>query len=371
MDPRYAKLADLFTGYSTKVQPGDKVLLHTDVSTPHDMNRAVIESVRRAGGVMLAPMVTDPRLMAAARVGCTAESLKVDADAYLTTIRGTDVRIIVRGYVNPLELKDVPAEDSQRYDRHFYAQVIDEAVEHTRWVLSVWPTPGFALLAGMSTAEMEGFFFDAVLVDYAAMNRSAQPLQELMERTKQVRLVGPGDTYLTMSIAGIPVLLCTGERNIPDGEAETAPVRDSVNGVVHYNTMSITKAGEKFKGLRFVVRDGKIVEASCDSGSAERLERILDTDEGSRYFGEFSLGINWGIGQIIGDTLFDEKVGGTFHLTPGKAYGDVDNGNRSGIHWDIIGDQREAAGGGEIWFDGVLIRKNGLFVPDALAGLNP
>lgn len=371
MDPRYQKLAELLVGYATKVQPGEHVLLQTDLSTPFDMNLAVIEAVRQAGGVLLNPMIWDPRLQAAARVGCTEQSLAVDANAYLATIRGTVVRIAIRGYINPLELRSVPPDDAQRFDRHFYAVVIEEAVEKTRWVLTEWPTTGFALMCGMSTSQAEEFFFRAVLADYPAMEQRVKPLQELMDRTKYVRIVGPFDTDLSFSIEGIPSVPCVGHRNIPDGECYTAPVRDSMQGVVQYNTVTITKNGEKFEGVRFVVKDGKIIKASCRAGNLERLQKMLDTDEGARYFGEWSLGLNWGVTETIGDTLFDEKVGGTFHLTPGKAYKDADNGNKSGVHWDIVCDQREHAGGGELWFDGQLVRKNGLFVIEELADLNP
>lgn len=370
MDTRYEKLAETLVGFSTKTGRGDRVLLQTDVTVPFDMNLAVIRAVRKAGGIMLRPMPIDQRLLAAAQEGCTKRSLGVDAASYLTTILGTDVRIALRGYMNPFEPSGVPSKDSQRHDRYFTGAVMEEAVEGTRWVVTNWPTPGFAILAGMSTTEAEDFFFRAVLVDYEAMTRSVQPLLDLMRQTKDVRIVGP-NTDLAFSIEGIPAIPCTGERNIPDGEAETAPVRDSVNGRIQYNTLTITKTGDRFEGVGFEVRDGKIIDAWCDSGDENRLQTILDTDEGARYFGEFSLGINWGVTRVIGDTLFDEKVGGTFHFTPGKCYDAAPNGNKSAIHWDIVCDQRESAGGGEIFFDGVLVRKNGLFVLDALQGLNP
>ncbi len=371
MDPRYSQLADIMVDFSTKVQPGDQVLLQTDVSTPHDMNLALIEAVRKRGGTMLTPIIWNPRLFAAARVGCTEQSLGVDAQAYLTTIRGTQVRIALRGYDNPLEMSGVPGEDQQRYDKCYTGAVMEQAVEHTRWVLSIWPTTGFAQLAGLTTTQAEDMFFGAVLADYPAMERSVQPLKELMDRTDRVEISGPGETNLKFSIKGIGGVPCVGHRNIPDGEVYTAPVHDSMNGRIEYNTLTITKSGERFEGVWFNIANGKIVDSGCEVGDEDRIKQILDTDEGARYFGEFSFGLNWGIQHIIGDTLFDEKVGGTFHLTPGKAYSNADNGNRSGVHWDIVCDQREAAGGGEIYFDGVLVRKNGIFVLEELAGLNP
>ena len=371
MDPRYRQLAEIMTGYSTQIGQGDHVLLMTDVSTPHDMNVAVIEAARARGGILLDPLVWSPRLMAAARRGCTQASLLVDSDAYLAKLKGTQVRIVLCGYTNPLEMSDVPGEDQALFDKVYTGRTMEQAIEHTRWVLSVWPTTGFALMAGLSTTAAEDMFFKAVLADYPAMERAVQPLKDLMDRTDQVRIIGPGETFLEFSIKGIGSVPCTGRLNIPDGEVFTAPVRDTMRGTIHYNTLTITKTGDRFEGVRFEVMNGKIIKSGCDGGDPKRIEQILNTDEGARYFGEWSLGLNNEITTIIGDTLFDEKVGGTFHLTPGKAYATADNGNRSGVHWDIVCDQREPAGGGEIYFDGRLVRKNGLFVLDELAGLNP
>ncbi len=371
MDPRYKRLAEIMVGFSTEVGPGDHVLLMTDVSTPHEMNAAVIEAARARGGIMLDPLIWNQRLMAAARVGCTEASLLVDADAYLAKLKGTQVRIALRGYTNPLEMSGVSGEDQARFDKYYTGATIEQAVEHTRWVLSVWPTTGFALMAGLSTTAAEDMFFKAVLADYPAMERSVQPLKELMDRTDRVEIIGPGETRLSFSIKGIGGVPCVGHWNIPDGEVYTAPVRDSMNGMIQYNTLTITKSGERFEGVWFDIANGKIVGSACKVGDPHRIVQILNTDEGARYFGEWSLGINNDITRIIGDTLFDEKVGGTFHLTPGKAYKNADNGNKSGVHWDIVCDQREPAGGGEIWFDGQLIRKNGIFVRPELAGLNP
>ncbi|MDD5341977.1 MAG: aminopeptidase [Patescibacteria group bacterium] len=371
MDSRYEKLAQVLVRHSTKVRKGDRVLLMTDVSTPHDMNLAVIQAVRDAGGVCLEPYIMDQRLQAAARIGCTARQLRVDAAAQLVRYLGAAVRIAIRGYMNPLEIGDVPPEDSQRYSREYLNIVMDEGVEGTRWVLTEWPTPGFAVLANMSTTGAEQFFFEAVFADYPAMTRAAQPLRHLMERTKQVRIVGPKRTDLTFSIEGVPVVPCIGKKNIPDGEMYTAPVLNSVNGVIEFNTVSITREGERFSGIGFEVKDGVIVREWCETGDSDRLSKRLDTDEGARRFGEFSLGLNWDVTRTIGDTLFDEKVGGSFHLTPGRSYDDAPNGNSSATHWDLVCDQREGFGGGDIYFDGRLVRKNGLFVPKVLANLNP
>ncbi len=357
-------------GYSTKVGRGDRVLLMTDVSVPFDMNRAVIEAVRQAGGTLLEPQILNARLSAAARIGCTPRQLRVDAAAQLVRYLGADVRIALRSYQNPNELKDVPADDNQRFDQVYVGFVLDEGIEGTRWVLTEWPTEGFAVLAGLTTSEAEDYFFDAVLDDYPAMARNVVPLQRLMEQTDKVRIVGP-DTDLTFSIKGIPVIPCTGEKNIPDGECYTAPVLDSADGRIQFNTISNTKSGDRYEGVGFEVVKGRIVREWCRVGNTERLTKILDTDDGARRFGEFSLGFNRRILRAIGDTLFDEKIDGSLHFTPGRAYDNAPNGNSSAIHWDLVLVQRPECGGGEIWFDGVLIRKDGIFVLEELAGLNP
>ena len=225
-----------------------------------------------------------------------------------------------------------------------------------------------ALLAQRATEEFADFYFRVCTLDYAALSRAMDPLKELMESTEQVRIEGPG-TKLSFSIKDIPVVKCDGQRNIPDGEVYTAPVRDSVEGVVQYNTATL-REGALFRNIRFEIERGRIVGATCE-GDEERLRHILDSDEGARSFGEFALGLNPHIDRAMQDTLFDEKIGGSFHLTPGNAYETADNGNRSAVHWDLVCMQDPGAGGGEIYFDDRLVRKDGRFVVPELEGLNP
>jgi aminopeptidase len=222
--------------------------------------------------------------------------------------------------------------------------------------------------AGMSTDAFEKFYFDVCTMDYPRMQKAAEPLRELMMKTDRVEIKGPG-TDISFSIKDIGVRQSYGLRNIPDGECFTSPVRDSVNGVVQYNTVSLYQ-GTEFKDVRLVCKDGKVVEAHAGD-KTDKMNEILDTDEGARYFGEWALGYNPYILHPMKDTLFDEKIGGSFHMTPGNAYDDADNGNRSAVHWDIVCIQRPEYGGGEIYFDGRLIRKDGIFVVPELEGLNP
>jgi aminopeptidase len=193
------------------------------------------------------------------------------------------------------------------------------------------------------------------------------PLVQLLERTDKVQIKGPG-TDLTFSIKNIPVIKCDGEKNIPDGEVYTAPVKDSVNGVIRYNTPS-PHDGFVFKDMELTFEKGKIIKAV--SNDSDRCNAIFDTDDGARYVGEFAFGVNPQIHDAMGDILFDEKIAGSIHFTPGASYDDAFNGNKSAVHWDLVLIQTPAYGGGEIYLDDVLVRKDGLFVIDELKGLNP
>ena len=180
-------------------------------------------------------------------------------------------------------------------------------------------------------------------------------------------ITAPG-TDLEFSIKGIPVIPCNGEHNIPDGEVFTAPVRDSINGVIRFNVPSLYQ-GTTFDGVELEFKAGKIVRATS-ANEPDKLNRILDSDDGGRYTGEWSIACNNRILRPMKDILFDEKIGGSMHLTPGNAYDDADNGNRSRIHWDLILIQRPDYGGGNIYFDGELIRQDGRFLPEDLQPLN-
>jgi len=217
----------------------------------------------------------------------------------------------------------------------------------------------------MSLEEYEDYLFSACCIDWDKESLKQDKLKTLMDKTNSVRIIAP-DTDLTFSIAGLPGIKCDGRFNMPDGEVFTAPVKDSVQGHITYNCPSIYQ-GKEFNAVRFEFKDGKIIEASAGGDMTGMLNKILDTDEGARYVGEFSLGINPGIRQPMRNILFDEKIFGSIHFTPGQAYDECDNGNRSAVHWDLV----RILTDGEIWFDDVLIQKNGLFIHQDLLELNP
>ena len=245
----------------------------------------------------------------------------------------------------------------------------EQRINHTRWCVLRWPTPSMAQLAEMSTEAFEDFYFDVCTLDYAKMDRAAQKLKARMDKSERVHLKGPGDTDLTFSIKDIPTIPCSGKLNIPDGECFTAPVRDSVNGVIHFNTPTVYN-GSSFKNVRLEFKDGKVVGATCD-GDDDKLNSILDTDEGGRYVGEFAIGYNPYILEPMKDILFDEKIAGSLHFTPGRCYEEAPNGNDSEMHWDLVLIQRPEYGGGTIAFDDEIVRKDGTFIVDDLKDLNP
>ena len=245
--------------------------------------------------------------------------------------------------------------------------VLNHRVKKTRWCVLRWPTPSMAQAAGMSTEAFENLYFDVCTMNYRKMARAMQPLERLMKRTDRVRIKGPG-TDLSFTIKGIGAKMCKGDRNIPDGEVFSCPVKNSINGQIQFNTPTIY-SGTKFENVLLEFEDGKVVKAK--SNNTKRLNEILDTDAGARYTGEFSLGFNPYILNPMCDILFDEKIAGSLHFTPGQAYKECDNGNRSAVHWDMVLIQRKDWGGGEVWFDDELIRRNGIFLPRDLKGLNP
>ena len=301
-------------------------------------------------------------------MGCTREQLELRAEADALLMSRMQAYIGFTAIQNDSEMSDVPAERMELmscvYEEPVHGKI---RVPKTRWCVLRYPTPAMAQAASMSMEGFEDFLFDVCTMDYSRMDRAMDPLKALMERTDRVRITGPG-TDLSFSIKGMPAIKCAGEANIPDGEIYTAPVKESVNGVVRYNTPSLMD-GYTFENVCLTFENGKIVRA--EANDAARINRIFDMDAGARYVGEFAIGVNPFIRKPMKNTLFDEKIMGSFHFTPGACYEDCDNGNRSALHWDLVCIQTPACGGGEMYFDGVLVRRDGRFVLPELECLNP
>lgn len=365
-DPRYRQLARVLVEHSTRVKPGDRVLIEAfDMS--EEFLVTLIREVAAAGGHPLCTTKHN-RVLRELYSHATEEQMELLARVERLQMENVQVYIGMRGSINVTELADVPQERLALFQKSIWKKVHSEIrVPKTRWVVLRWPTPSFAQQARMSTEAFEDYYFDVCTIDYGAMKKAMEPLQERMDRARQVHILGPG-TDLTFSIEGIPVIGCSGENNIPDGEMFTAPVRDSVQGRLSVNTQSLYH-GVVYENIVLEFEDGRIEKV--EANRQERIEQLLDSDEGARYIGEFSLAFNPKILHPMLDILFDEKIAGSFHFTPGQAYEEADNGNRSEIHWDLVTIQRPEYGGGEIYFDGELIRRDGLFVPEELQALNP
>jgi aminopeptidase len=365
MDKRIKKLANNLVNYSTKIQKGENVLIRVGGLSGKPLALQLIKEVYAAGGYPFVE-IKDQSITREIALQCSKDKQDVQSKADLQLMKEMDAYISVTATDNFSEMSDIPVKkitelmDSDK-------PVLDERVNNTKWVVLRYPTNAMAQKSDMSLEKFEDFFYDVCNLDYSKMAEEMESLVSLMEKTDKVHIKGPG-TDLKFSIKDINVIPCAGEANIPDGEVYTAPVKDSVNGYITYNTPS-NYQGFTYKDIRLEFENGKIVKA--EANDTEKINELLDTDEGARYMGEFAIGVNPYITKPMENILFDEKIMGSIHFTPGKSYDDASNGNDSKVHWDIVLIQTPEFGGGEIWFDDVLIRKDGKFVIDELKGLNP
>jgi len=364
-EPRYRKLAELLTGYSTALKRGDRVWIDA-AEIPEDFLVELIRSVRARGADPFVHLHAGKVSRELGR-GVTEKALRFSLRHDLRKMQEMQAYIALRGSQNVFESSDVSAE-KQKLAGKILRPISDRRINHTRWVVLRWPTPAMAQAAGLSTEAFEDLFFQVCTLDYRQLAKATRPLEKLMRRTDRVHITGPG-TDLRFSIKGMGIIPCVGERNIPDGEVFTAPVKESVEGQVTFNAPAVYR-GIPFDNVWLKFSKGRIVEAKAGDKSRQ-LEEIFDSDAGARYVGEFSLGLNPYLHRPIRDILFDEKIAGSFHFTPGQAYEEADNGNRSQVHWDLVCLQDRVHGGGRIFFDGKMIREDGRFVTRELAGLNP
>lgn len=371
-DPRIQKLAHLLVNHSLKVQKGEKVLIQNN-NVQAELVKALVKEIYAVEAypfVSLKDLTIERELM----FGATEEQLKIRADIEGHEMAQMDCFIGFRAINNLYAQCDVPAEKMAMYDKFYYEPVhMQRRLHHTRWVVLRYPTSAMAQLSEMSEEAFEDFFFEVCCLDYSKMSKAMDNLVALMEKTDKVRIFSEATstnkgTDLTFSIKGMNAVKCDGSANIPDGEVYTAPVKNSVNGRISYNTHSL-EGGFLYDNISFVFKDGKIIEATAND--SDRINTVLNTDEGARYIGEFAIGVNPFILYPMKETLFDEKIAGSIHFTPGNSYDDCNNGNKSAIHWDLVLIQRPEFGGGEIYFDDVLIRKDGIFVHPDLLCLNP
>lgn len=365
MTEEIIKLAKTIVEYSIDVQPKERVMISFFSDDCKDIVKELITQISVRGGIPYYKRL-DKELDSLLLKQNNSDLIDILVKYEEFNVNNYDSIIFVKYTENEYENKLVPALIKHEYDLKIHP-IQNIRVNKRKWVLFNCPSLIDAYKAHMSMDDFKKYAFKVMNVDYSNMYKKLQPLKELMEKTDKVRMIGL-NTDISFSIKGMPAIPCCGTHNIPDGEIYTAPIRDSVNGTITYNTPSPYR-GNTYNNISLTFLNGKIVSATCDE-NIEDLNAIFNTDEGARYIGEFSFGVNPKILVPTGDILYDEKIKGSIHFTPGASYEDCNNGNTSAIHWDLVWIQREDYGGGEVYFDDVLIRKDGLFVLDSLKSIN-
>ncbi len=363
-DPRIGRFAEILVDYSTRVKKGDVVLINAAGFEAMPLVKELYALCLKRGAKYVEYGFSVPEIDRNFYNLANKQQLDHFPQHKLDFYKTVTVYIGISSGNNSMVMANARQEAMVTYQK-VTKPLIDQRVKHTRWCVTRYPTHAAAQEARMSLDEYEDYLFSACCIDWKAESKKQDKLKKLMDRTKKVRIVAP-DTDLRFSIDGLPGIKCDGRFNMPDGEVFTAPVRDSVQGHITYNCPSIYQ-GKEYNGIRFDFKNGRIIKATAEAGMSTVLNKILDTDDGARYIGEFSLGINPGIRQPMRNILFDEKIFGSIHFTPGQAYDECDNGNRSAVHWDLV----RILTDGEIWFDDALIQKKGRFVHKDLLSLNP
>jgi aminopeptidase len=364
-DARIQQLARTLVYHSCQVKSRDIVVIEFSGIAAMPLVHACIEEITYAGGIPFCFFHSE-QLMRSFFVHATEEQYRAYGAMMRQMMEACHCYIGIRSSENPFELADLTLESQRNHTVHLWKSVHLDVRLQKRWVVLRYPNAYLSVQAEMPSEHFYRLFFRVCNMNYAYLAKAIQPLRELMEATDQVRILGP-NTHLTFSIKGMPIVPCVGENNIPDGEIFTAPLRESIQGVVSFNTPTIYQ-GIRFERIKLEFRDGRIIEASA-AFNQDQLNRILDTDDGARYIGEFAIGLNPFIDRPILDPIFDEKIYGSFHLKPGNSYEAADNGNRSSVLWNLVSIQLPAWGGGEIYFDDVLVCKDGSFVHPTLEAL--
>ena len=364
-DTRVEKLADVLVNYSVSVKPGDKVLLSAP-STAAPLIGEVYKKILQAGGLPMT-WLGQPDLSEILYTYASDEQLQYIPEPYKVFVETFDVEISMIADENTKALTNI---DPQRMAlrRKAWSDINHRYLERAankelRWTLTLFPTHAHAQDAEMSLSEYEDFVFNACMPDindpvsyWKRVYAQQEKVIEWLKDKKEVHITAP-ETDLRLNIGGRKFINCACKENVPDGEIFTGPVEDSVEGHVYFSYPSIY-GGRQVDGVRLWFEKGKVVKATAEKNE-DFLLKTIDTDEGSRYVGEFAIGTNEGINRFTGEILFDEKIGGSFHMALGEGYPESGSKNVSGLHWDMICDLRK---GGQITVDGQLLYKDGKFV---------
>ena len=356
MDPRIRTHAEVVVDHSTRIESGDDVVISMP-SVAEDLAVALHELLGDRGANPIY-LNNSERASRAFLRASDDEALETPAHQ-LALFEEADAFIIARGGPNVSEQGDVSPETNAAY-RRAMRPVLDERLEK-RWCLTQFPSSGHAQLAGMSTEAYENFVWDAVTLDWEAQREHQARMVEVLNGADEVRIRSGEETDVTMSVAGNPTINDYGEHNLPGGEVFTAPVKESVDGYVHFD-MPLYRKGKEIEDARLRFEDGRVVGHSAERNE-EVLSGILNTDDGARYLGELGIGMNRSIDRFTYNMLFDEKMGDTVHMAVGNAYADTvgeeNVRNESAEHVDMIVDMSEDS---VIEVDGEVVQRDGTFV---------
>ncbi|MFD0618599.1 aminopeptidase [Paenibacillus sp. GCM10027629] len=364
-DQRLQLLARNVVNYSLNLKKNEKLLIEVE-GHENLLAKAIVEEAYHVGGIPFVVFL-DNEVLAIQLNNCSLEQITSMANFDKQRMKEMDAYLLIRADQNVNELNEVQREKMDLYWKNYYHEVHAYRWDRTNWCIMRYPNASAAQAANMSTDRFEEFYFNVCNLDYSKLSLQMKKLVDLMKTTEKVRIVGQG-TDLSFSIKNMPVSMDAGHQNLPDGEVYSIPKKHSINGFITFNTPVIFQ-GTTFENVEFTFKDGRIVEAVANN--TEKLNQILDSDEGSRYIGEFGIGLNPYITNPVKDILFDEKIWGSIHLAVGTTATQCEDANLSSIHWDIVYIQRPEYGGGQLWFDDVLVRQDGYFVIDELKGLNP
>jgi aminopeptidase len=364
-DARIDQLARLMVEYSIDVQPGQVIDIRGGVNAASLLQAIYKHVLLRGGHPLIAASL--PGIIELNFAHASDEQLEYISPHDRWSIENADGLIRVASDTNTRSLTNVdPARQriAQKARGELQQTIMKRAAEGSlAWVLTLFPTEAYAQDAEMSLAEYEEFVYGAGLLDdpdpvarWQEISVEQQRLCDWLSSRNEIRVQAEG-TDITVQVGGRTWINADGKHNFPDGEIFTGPIEDSVNGHVSYTFPSIMN-GRTVEGIKLEFKDGKVVNASADKNE-EFLISTLDTDEGARYLGEFAFGTNNGIQRYTGSTLFDEKIGGSFHMAVGAGYPQTGSQNKSSVHWDMICDLRN---GSEAHVDGELFIKDGKFV---------
>jgi aminopeptidase len=364
-DPRMVRWAKALTGYSVEVQPGQVVAIGGDVGAAMLLLEIQREVIAIGGHPVLMPML--PSAGGALLLEGSDAQLEYISPVERFWRVEADRSIFVLAETNTRELAGVDPSRMSVWQRA-RRELIDLADERTAagefdWTLTLYPTDAYAMDADMSTTAYTDFVLAACKLDredpvaaWIELRHEQQRLIDWLDGRKEIHLTGP-EIDLTLSVEGRTWINADGRKNFPDGEIFTGPVEDSVTGTIRFSYPVVT-AGREIDDIRLRFEDGKVVEASAARHEDFLIEQ-LDTDEGSRYLGEFAFGSNFDIQRFTKNILFDEKIGGTVHMAVGGGYPETGSRNQSSVHWDMIADLRR---GGQVDVDGEPFLRDGKFV---------